>query len=690
MAELAGVMVGNYFLLECLSSEGMAETYLARPTTHGGYDVHLRLFRPRFPDPLAFQDHFSDEVRKVWRCQHPHIQALSEFGAGAGMFYTATRANDAPTLERMLEKQGNGLLPVPQVARLMTQLCEALQYAHEHGIVHGNLQPSSIVFDADDQVRLSNFGLRRAYQEGDPTVAQVEEGNAAYVAPEQVVGMLCPASDVYALGVLLYRLLGGVLPYDGESAGEIAMLHANQPIPSLQTLRPDLPEAVNLVVRMALAKSSSARFPTPQALAAALVQALARDTPPVLAANPSRRIAVNPRRTRLTWSRALALMALVLIMLGLSSTFYLFSFSRLPLSALPGFPLSTTGGSGSFSRFFPTLKPAGVPTAISPGNVATVQATPGDQHHVTPTPGTQDSPTPTLPSTPGVQQSPIVLPASPTVPATSGPPPGQLACVSGSLKIDGSFYLAPLLQQVGTDYQTFCPSVDLSLGAQGCRAGLTALENGQIDLAASDLGARTAQKLTDYPVAALLYAVVVSPDVQIGGLSSQELQAIYQGQITNWSQVGGPDEAISVFLHPSSDPLNAIFRTFVLNGAPFHVKGIRLSQKLTPEQVAQKVARTAGALTYVSLAVTSAAHVRVLALNRALPTPQNVLQGRYTFWSVEHLYASAPASAQALAYVQFFQVTQEVKRLAQVGALPLSSLPPAVLTNHVPEPIINA
>src|SRR6185312_1484808 len=143
MAELAGIMVGNYFLLECLSSEGMAETYRARPTTHGGYDVYLRLFRPRFPDPLAFQDHFPSEVRKVWRCQHPHIQSLTEFGAGDDLLYTATRADDALTLEQILEKQGGKRLPVELVAQWMTQLCEALQYAHEHEIVHGNLQPSS-------------------------------------------------------------------------------------------------------------------------------------------------------------------------------------------------------------------------------------------------------------------------------------------------------------------------------------------------------------------------------------------------------------------------------------------------------------------------------------------------------------------------------------------------------------------
>jgi ABC-type phosphate transport system substrate-binding protein len=119
------------------------------------------------------------------------------------------------------------------------------------------------------------------------------------------------------------------------------------------------------------------------------------------------------------------------------------------------------------------------------------------------------------------------------------------------------------------------------------------------------------------------------------------------------------------------------------------VQGVKLSKKLTPEQIAQKVARTPGAITYVSLAVTGAARVRVLALDRALPTPQNVLQGLYPFWSVEHLYAPATATARAQAYIQFFQAAPEANRLAQAGALPLSSLPTVILTGHMPGPIIS-
>ena len=279
MAELTGVTVGNYFLLECLGREGMVESYRARPTTRGGFDVALRIFRPSFPDSTAFQEHFTTEVEKVWRCHHEHIQPLLEFGSGEDLLYTVTELPEERTLEHVLEHGENEefFKPIPHIVRFITQVCDALHYAHKQHIVHGNIQPSRFLIQPDQDVFLTNFSMKRIYQEGDPLVAQIEEGNAAYIAPEQVVGILTPASDIYAVGILLYQLLTGHLPYDGESAGEIALKHANEAIPSLRQLRPDLSEAVELVVRVALAKSPEARFPSADALARALLAAIASD-----------------------------------------------------------------------------------------------------------------------------------------------------------------------------------------------------------------------------------------------------------------------------------------------------------------------------------------------------------------------------------------------------------------------------
>ena len=112
-------MLSDYFLLECLAREGMAETYCARPTTRGGYDVVLRLFRPQFPDPTSFREHFAEEVEKVWRCRHEHIQPLFEFGAGDDLLYCATVLTDAETLELYLKRQPEQRLPFPLVLTTM-------------------------------------------------------------------------------------------------------------------------------------------------------------------------------------------------------------------------------------------------------------------------------------------------------------------------------------------------------------------------------------------------------------------------------------------------------------------------------------------------------------------------------------------------------------------------------------------
>lgn len=147
MAELAGLTVGNYFLLECLGREGMIESYRARPTTRGGFDVILRLFRPPFPDHTEFQEHFASEVEKVWHCHHQHIQPLLEFGSGEDLLFDVTEFPTDKTLEQVLEcgEDEEFFKSIPQIVRLITQVCSALQYAHKQNIVHGNIQPSSLV-----------------------------------------------------------------------------------------------------------------------------------------------------------------------------------------------------------------------------------------------------------------------------------------------------------------------------------------------------------------------------------------------------------------------------------------------------------------------------------------------------------------------------------------------------------------
>ena len=274
MTELTGVLVGDYFLLECVSREGQVEMYRARPTTRAGYDVLLRLFRPPFPDPTNFRSHFSTEVEKIWYCHHEGMLPLHEFGTGDELLYCVTRFPEMNTLEQLLKRQTQRALPLEHVLHLIVQLCDTVQYLHSRDIVHGNIQPSSIYLRNGHDALLTNYAMRRAYQEGESLASLLDEGNVTYVAPEQSLGMGCPASDIYALGVLFYRLLSGFSPYDGATPEEITWQHMHEPIPSLCALHPDVPEAVEPIVRKALAMQPEQRFTSTQDFAEALLAAL--------------------------------------------------------------------------------------------------------------------------------------------------------------------------------------------------------------------------------------------------------------------------------------------------------------------------------------------------------------------------------------------------------------------------------
>jgi len=677
MVELAGVMVGNYFLLERLGSEGMVEAYRARPTTRGGYDVVLRLFRPQFPDPTAFQEHFAAEIEKVWRCHHEHIQPLVEFGAGDGLLFSVTRLIEAETLEQFLKRTERQLAPVPAVVALIDQLCSALQYAHEYGIVHGNIQPSSILLQEGGHVLLTNFSMKRIYQEGEPVVAQIEEGNAAFTAPEQVVGMVTPASDIYSLGVLLFCLLTGRLPYEGESAGEIALKHTNEPIPSVRDLRPDLSEAVELVVRVALAKTPQARFPGAAALAEALHAAVSSNSPPVISVQPQRRIFVRSRRTPLTWTRALSLLTIVLVLFGLTGILFFFSSLPLHLEDIPGLPFHNLGQSSTGElKTGPAAPGATATTSLNGGPQPTSASNIGPQGQATSPPGG-------IYQTPSAGGTPV-----PDGPGTPTPTPPPIACIAGTLSIDGSSNLEPLMQQVNIDYASICPQLTLSLRGDGNRASLNLLHRNQVDVADSDLTAGSSWHVTDHAVAALLYTLIASPDVRLSNLTTAQIQGIYTGKITNWAQVGGPGERITVILRSANDGVTPIFRAFVMNGMSQHVKGVRLKPD-SPNLAVRAVSSTPGAISYVPRGVVQGANVNVLAIDGVSPGVQALQDGTYSFWSVEHCYTSGDGSAQFQDYLQFLESGQEGNMMPQFGAVPLSLIDPNILATHLPGPEIN-
>src|SRR5437868_13292008 len=202
--------------------------------------------------------------------------------------------------------------------------------------------------------------------------------------------MIRPASDIYALGVLLYRFLGGKLPYDGESPGETAIKHANEPIPSLRALRPELPEALELVVRVALSKTPEARFPSAAALSEALHSSLVPGSvQQVVPDTPERRISVRSRRTQFTWARAASFLTLFVLLFGLvGASLFVFSLPQ-HMYDTRGRPFwsviqseifgHTSGHNTPTSHSTPTALPGTPPTSgavLASGSNSPVRGTP--------------------------------------------------------------------------------------------------------------------------------------------------------------------------------------------------------------------------------------------------------------------------------------------------------------------------
>jgi phosphate transport system substrate-binding protein len=251
--------------------------------------------------------------------------------------------------------------------------------------------------------------------------------------------------------------------------------------------------------------------------------------------------------------------------------------------------------------------------------------------------------------------------------------------------LDSSLNLRPLLQRIGTDYTNYCSGLTISLQADGSRASLNKLEHSRVDVAGSDLTAEPVRNLTDHPVGALLYALIANPGVGVSGLSSAEVQQIYQGQITNWNQVGGSDEAITVILPPAAASITAVFQTFVLDGATEHVAGVRI-KKDAPATVVQTVSQTQGAISFVHLAMAQETGAKILAIDGIEPGLQALLQGTYAFWSIEHLYTLGDDSAAFQAYMQISTSNQEANAMAAFGVVPINMLDQSVLSSHLPGP----
>ncbi|HEX9132031.1 MAG TPA: protein kinase [Ktedonobacteraceae bacterium] len=270
---LEGAMLSEYLLLQCISRGGIADVYRARQTGEGNYEVAVKVFRPGFAQRESFREYFMAEAEKIGQFEHPNILPFLEFGEGEGLLYSVTPFVTTGTLEDLLRRVG-GKFSAMQALPIIQQLCSAVQYAHDRNVIHGNIKPTNVFVAADGRMLLSDFGIVRGYDDSQQSLTRVGWGSAEYAAPEQSLGVLRRASDIYSLGVLLFRILTGQPPFTGHTPVEVLLKHVRQQAPSARSLDANISDAVDGVLHMALQKRSDDRFASAEEFSNALAAAV--------------------------------------------------------------------------------------------------------------------------------------------------------------------------------------------------------------------------------------------------------------------------------------------------------------------------------------------------------------------------------------------------------------------------------
>ena len=799
---LEGVQLSDFLLIECISRGGVADVYRGRQVGEGNYEVAVKVFRPGYAQRAAFRDYFMTEAEKIGQFEHPNILPFLEFGEGEGLLYSVTPFIASGTLDDLL-KQVGGKFSAMQALPILQQLCSAIQYAHDHDVIHGNIKPSNVFVASDGRMLLADFGIVRGYDDSQQSLTRVGWGSAEYAAPEQSLGVLRRASDIYALGVLLFRILTGYPPFMGQTPVEVLLKHVRQQTPSARSIDPGISDAVDNVLQTAMRKRSDDRFASAQEMSDALQAAVtfspvaspvaravpavtrqltqsktfapsdpytpapsnvtmmtpptsiptspeqmatpasnsaplspaspaantditspgsgsgtrhflqdddagthlfwstgpvewspigneqtasvsvplnaddylrskpyAPEVPPVApisapasaaVASPEKELPATPapaedKSTQKTWrKKALPVLVVIVLLMGLVGAL-LSSFLFQGPAAKTG-----TGQQGQ----------TGASATVGTGTTPTIAASATLKGTLTPTASVTGA-TPTTQPTP--RPTPVPIPTNPAIPA--------FACATGSLNLDGSSNFVPAVQQLTTDYGNQCSSsVNFSYNADDSSSGLNALMNGSADVAYSDLPSSGRPGLVDYQVAALTFAVVVNTDTGVTQLTTAQLQAIYTGRVTNWSQVGGSNEPIVILTQPAGSTIRTIFETFVLHG---------VAQTASGTNAALSIKNVSGGITYMPLAdvAGNGSGAQSVAINGVAPSASSVAGGSYPFWTIEHLYTNHAAQGVALSFISFCLTSSGETDLANSGAIPYSIMTAPALRSHLPGPTV--
>ncbi len=279
MSDIAiGTVIGGYQILEAIGQGGMATVYRAHQLSMKR-DVAIKMLPRQFLSQSNSLDRFKQEANIVARLEHRAIVPVHDYGEYEGVPYLVMRYMDGGSVDDLIYR---GPVAPDRTLDILLQIAPALDYAHQNGVLHRDLKPSNILMDTNGDAYLTDFGIARLLGEGSTSLTTTGVvGTPSYMSPEQAQGHdLDGRSDVYALGVVLFEMLVGSRPFEGETPYSVAVKHVTQAPPSAREKNPNLTTAIEQVLFKALAKDPDQRYQTAGELATALQAAITEDVGP--------------------------------------------------------------------------------------------------------------------------------------------------------------------------------------------------------------------------------------------------------------------------------------------------------------------------------------------------------------------------------------------------------------------------